>query len=720
MDSMMTRRGFLAAGASCAALAAIGTSTGCSSSQTEPLSSDASVTYTKATLCAGCANKCGIEAWVRGGKLWRFMGAEGHPHSGGYMCGRGQGLPSLTTSEDRVTEPMKADGKGGFVKVSWDDALSDIASHITGAGSKVALFQDGRATDAWYAKRFMASVGSPNYYDDSALTNANIDAAYKTLLGTTPVFDTANAEYIVLLDASGDETVRPVEVKEFQKVRENGGYVMAVDPRNAGADMLADEWVAVRPGYELAFLLGIMGDIAKKLDFDASFVEQYGEGFEEFRTAMLQYTPEWASEKCGVSIDAIYSAARGLVKAAPHCHVDVRPGALLGCGYATSLETVRCAVLLNAMLGAVNQTGGMFLAKVPAVDESVFESAPFTKVSASGDGIAQAGELGVASCQEALGAAAKGGADVALFVECDPAADWADSAKVEENLSGIGFKVVIDSVLTETAQKADYVLPAATYLEVESVVAPVAAEWSVAEKRNQAVAPAGEARAVYQIFTDLAKACGKGDDFAFELDDVNNAFCRVYGITLDGLNDTACCAIPGASVLAGDAPAIGTDSGKIPFASDVFEKAGLARVPQYADPTVAPNDHMPRLITGAQSMQTRTYTADADKIVALAKDSGAERAWLNPQTATNFGIADGDEAELSTSTGKIRVKVRVTSLINPEAVYVPPHYGIESKEMAQAAGYGASVWDIVPRASDAVTGAGMVCEVPVEIRKVGA
>ncbi len=83
------------------------------------------------------------------------------------------------------------------------------------------------------------------------------------------MFDTANAEYIVLLDASGDETVRPVEVKEFPK-SQNGGHVMAVDPRNAGADMLADEWVAVRPGYELAFLLGIMGDIAKKGDFDAS------------------------------------------------------------------------------------------------------------------------------------------------------------------------------------------------------------------------------------------------------------------------------------------------------------------------------------------------------------------------------------------------------------------------------------------------------------------
>ena len=78
---------------------------------------------------------------------------------------------------------------------------------------------------------------------------------------------------------------------------------MAVDPRNAGADMLADEWVAVRPGYELAFLLSIMGDIVKKGDFDASFVEQYGEGFEEFHAAMLQYSPEWAAEKCGVSLD---------------------------------------------------------------------------------------------------------------------------------------------------------------------------------------------------------------------------------------------------------------------------------------------------------------------------------------------------------------------------------------------------------------------------------
>ncbi len=113
MDSMMTRRGFLAAGAA---------------ARHWPQSAPRRVVLPRKLVgrvqmprsrtpkrrCALAVRiKCGIEAWVRGGKLWRFMGAEGHP-AFWRLCGRGQGLPSLTTSEDRVTEPMKADGKGGF------------------------------------------------------------------------------------------------------------------------------------------------------------------------------------------------------------------------------------------------------------------------------------------------------------------------------------------------------------------------------------------------------------------------------------------------------------------------------------------------------------------------------------------------------------------------------------------------------------------------------
>ncbi|MDU5612972.1 MAG: DUF5937 family protein, partial [Slackia sp.] len=525
-----------------------------------------------------------------------------------------------------------------FLKAYWTDVFAREWDHI-GAVEIRRLSEEKHALAAIGHRAYLAGCHAGISVDDDAVRlqkSMGFTIPYRSIKKVEIVisayvrphlmmncFDDVLTIYKGVDMAISDRETSFAEVEKFAKARENGGSVVAVDPRYAGADMLADEWVAVRPGSELAFLLGIMGEVALEGTFDADFVARYGEGFEEFRGAMLRYTPAWAAEQCGVAEHAVHAAAQGLVKAAPHCHVDIRPGMLLGCGYATSFETVRCAVLLNAMLGAVNQTGGMFLAKIPAIDESVFENAPFTKVTAAGESIAQTDGLGVASCQEALEAAAKGGADVALFVECDPAADWPDSAKVEEDLDNIGFKVVVDSVLTETAHKADYVLPAATYLEAESVVAPVAAAWSLAEKRNRVVAPAGEARAVHRIFTDLATACGKGDDFAFGLDDVNDALCKAYGVTLDGLKDTACCAIPNAAVHAGDAPAIGTESGRIPFAGDAFAQAGLDRVPRYTDPEATSDDGMPRLITGAQSMQMRTYTADAETIAAFAKDMAA-------------------------------------------------------------------------------------------------
>ena len=115
-------------------------------------------------------------------------------------------------------------------------------------------------------------------------------------------------------------------------------------------------------------------------------------------------------------IDDLFRGA-WLVKAAPHCRVTF---AQARCAIAArQVWTVRCAVLLNAMLGAVEPDGRHVPGEGSAVDESVFESAPSTKVSASGDGIAQAGELGAASCQGGFGRCWQGGADVALFVECD-------------------------------------------------------------------------------------------------------------------------------------------------------------------------------------------------------------------------------------------------------------------------------------------------------------
>ena len=729
MNDVMTRRGFVAAGTgAAAAMAALagpsvlgGTGQALAAGQAQA-PNDA---WCVPTLCDGCGNHCGIDAWVRGGKLWRFLGSGTHPHTLGAMCGRGQGYPSIVYSEDRVATPMKNDGKGNFTAVGWGDALADIAARIVEApASRVAMFQDGRGNDSFYTKRFMQAIGSANYFDESALGDADIVAGLTAVLGAFPEPDIAGSKYIVLLDKSTNEGMRPSEGKELLHAKEAGAHIVSVDPRYSGVTQLADEWVCVRPGYELAFLLGVMGELVKEKLYDADFVSAWGNGFDEFAAAVGQYTPAWAETQCDVPQAKIIEVAHGLADAAPHCYVDLQWAGTVGCGYANSLETVRCIVLLNAMLGNFNQEGGMVFSAAPYLGDDIYPTDLFPElpaVDAEPLG-AQKHPLGAgASCQEAMRAAGKGELDVALFVESDPAATWPDTAQTGADLDSIGFKVAIDCLLTDTAMKCDYVLPTLTYLERDGLVETAGAKLPMAVMRNAAIDPVlPEAKPLYQIIVELAQACGEGDAFGFSLDDVNKARCDAYGVSYDGLKTAGQADIPGAALSYGDGFWLGTASGKVDFASEAFASAGYSPVPKYQEPSTPPNEYAPRLITGTQIFQNRAFTTDADKLAEVARDTGADRAWINPSTAALFGVADGDTVEISAGGQSVKATARVTERIHPQAVYLPPHYGAASPHLSQVEGYGARQQALVPRAAEETTGAGMVCEVVVSIRKVGA
>ena len=193
------------------------------------------------------------------------------------------------------------DGQGNFVAVSWDEAIADIASRIKETDpARVALFQDARATDQYYAQRFMNALGSANYCTDTVLTDMDILTGITNILGVYPAPHAEGSKYIVLLDKSYYEGVRPVETEEVIHVRENGGKVVAVDPRLPSVGTLADEWVCIRPGYELAFLLGVMGHLLNNDLYDKAFVEANGNGFDDFAKSVRGYDAAWTSEKTGI------------------------------------------------------------------------------------------------------------------------------------------------------------------------------------------------------------------------------------------------------------------------------------------------------------------------------------------------------------------------------------------------------------------------------------
>lgn len=726
-DSALTRRSFLAAGAAVGAAAAFG-GVGVGGLRNEAFAwgEDHVVEYA-ATTCDGCGNKCGMGTWTQDGALWRFMGLENHPFAHGHLCMRGLGYTASAYSEDRLTTPLKNDGQGNFSAVSWDEAIADIASRIKETDpARVALFQDSRVTDQYYAQRFMNALGSANYYTDTVLSDMDILTGITNILGVFPAPHAEGSKYIVLLDKSYYEGVRPAEMEEVIRVRENGGNVVAVDPRLPSIGALADEWVCVRPGYELAFLLGVMGHLLNNDLYDKAFVEANGAGFDEFAESVRAYDAAWASEKTGVPEEKIVEIAEGLAAAAPHCYVDMQWAGTVGSGYRNSAETVRCILLLNAMLDNFNQEGGWVFPLGPWVDDSAFDASVFKPVGypknyAIGAGVHPLAYMYANDCQAAMAAAAEGALGVASFFGSNPLADYPQAAMTAEDVANIGFKVVVDGFMTETAKTADYVLPEVSYLERRGIVGTATAPMTVATLRNPAIEQVHpETKPTYQIIVDLAEACGLGEYFTFTLDQLSETYCAAYGVSYDALKSDGLAPIPGCELEFGSVPMFATKSGKIEFSCEAYAVGEMKAVPTWIEPAATPADGSLRLITGDQVFQNKTYTRASDKLTQIAKNFEADRVWIASSRAAELGIADGDTVELSNENGAVQAEVRVTGRIHHDAAYLPPHYGCASEEIRTAFGFGASHKALVTRQAEPESGAGMLQDVLVNVKKVGA
>lgn len=637
-DSALTRRSFLAAGAAVGAVAAFG-GVGVGGLRNEAFAwgEDHVVEYA-ATTCDGYGNKCGMGTWTQDGALWRFMGLENHPFAHGHLCVRGLGYTASAYSEDRLTTPLKNDGQGNFSAVSWDEAIADIASRIKETDpARVALFQDSRATDQYYAQRFMNALGSANCYTDTVLSDMDILTGITNILGVFPAPHAEGSKYIVLLDKSYYEGVRPAETEEIIRVRENGGNVVAVDPRLPSIGALADEWVCVRPGYELAFLLGVMGHLLNNDLYDKAFVEANGAGFDEFAESVRAYDAAWASEKTGIPEEKIVEIAEGLAAAAPHCYVDMQWAGTVGSGYRNSAETVRCILLLNAMLGNFNQEGGWVFPLGPWVDDSAFDALVFKPVGypknyAIGAGVHPLAYMYANDCQAAMAAAAEG----ALFFGSNPLADYPQAAMTAEDVANIGFKVVVDGFMTETAKTADYVLPEVGYLERRDIVGTATAPVTVATLRNPVIEQVHpETKPTYQIIVDLAEACGLGEYFTFTLDQLNETYCAAYGVSYDALKSDGLAPIPGCELEFGSVPMFATKSGKIEFSCEAYAVGEMKAVPIWIEPAATPADGSLRLITGDQVFQNKTYTRASDKLTQIAKDFEADRVWIASSRAVH-------------------------------------------------------------------------------------
>jgi thiosulfate reductase / polysulfide reductase chain A len=683
------------------------------------------------TLCDACGNWCAINVYTRGDRIWK---AEGNPISGnnvGRICAKGHAMLHEVDNPDRIKSPLKRVGPNKFEPISWEKAYQEIGERVKKIVAKdgpeslfLLQYPEGNAP---IVNRFIRALGSPNLFNHGTTCFLPRNIGWWLTIGDTkPEHDFANARMIVFIGRNPAAGLHLRQLDEIAKAKGRGARMVTVDPRCSEIAATSDTWVRIRPGTDLALMLAVAHVIIKEKLYQADFVEKYTQGFDEFAKKVEPYTPEWAGQKTTVPEDAIVQLARDLAAAAPRAIIHRGYHGAMGTQYKNSLQLVRAVACVNGLLGNFNQRGGLFFGpkvNLGNLDKEKFPPVPkvaATMADGSGDPerypLVSPG-VGIAHAIPELILAGK--LKAGFVHHNNPLRSNPNPARVIEGYRRLELLVCFDYVLSETASLADYVLPESHYLERDDVVHTSSSYFTKQISiRQQVVKPRYDTKPMVQILVELAPHVGIGKYFHFTLDEWNVAALKPLGVELDRLKKEGVIDL-GGEWKPGE-PKFKTQSGKLEFLSTVMQDVNLPAVPEWEEPLVAPDPKDPhsfRLIHGKQAFQTHARTVNQKYLKEITTLNDWNKVWIHPARANALGIKEGDCMTITSSVGKGRARARVTDGIHPDCVFVPSGYGVFSRNLHTAFGYGVSYNDFLPTYFDPVLGHAMTCEIVVDIKK---
>ena len=339
------------------------------------------------TTCFNCESACGLLAYVDRETLQvrKFEGNPEHPGSRGRNCAKGPATLNQVTDPDRILHPLKRAGERGagkWVRVSWDEALDEIAGRIRTTivedRRNEVMYHVGRHGEDGFTERVLAAWGVDGHNTHTNICSSGARAGYQYWMGLDrPSPDYAEAKVILLISAhlESGHYFNP-HAQRIVEAKTSGAKLIVVDVRLSNTATHADHWLAPHPGTEPAILLAIANHLIQNRLYDREFVRRWWnwqefmgserpeteatfERFEEeLRGLYAEYTFEMAASESGIDAATIAEVARLVAgagtKLATHNWRSAAAGNLGG------WQVARCLFLLNALTGAVASEGGVF------------------------------------------------------------------------------------------------------------------------------------------------------------------------------------------------------------------------------------------------------------------------------------------------------------------------------------------------------------------------
>lgn len=674
-------------------------------------------------------SQCKMRVEVKEGRVIEIRGDPTDPENKGELTPRGKHMREILYAPDRLKYPMKRveeKGEGEWERISWDEVLTTIADKFNeikkGYGAEAIDFHYGHYHSgdiSSYLSRLANLIGTPNISTPNLVCHVpRIFMQFIFDFGAVVPPDVAHTSLIIIWGGNPKITNKPQEIA-IKEARERGAKLVVIDPMVTTYAQEADMHAQLRPGTDGALALGMLNVIINEELYDAEFVEEWTIGFDELKEFVKDYPPEEVEEITWVSAETIREIARRYATTKPAC---ISPRNAMD-QHTNASCAIRAINILMAITGNLDVKGGNIIA-LPVLmglnDVSLGEKIPpealGKKIGVDRCLISKILHMFPTAATPALWDAiiySKPYPIKGMFVmAANPVLTCANSKVVEEALRKLDFLVVADIFMTPTAELADIVLPACTFLEktrYATYSTHADHSWNARSRivlSPKVVEPLYESWSDWQIICELGKKLGYAEYFPWETrEEAIDYELEPLGVTCEKLRahpEGITIALPPLmykkfsgffggilrSILKmtkfkdypemyrkyeGFMEGFFTPSKKVELYSERLEELGYDPLPVYREPAESPVSRpdlateYPLILTTGSKLETYTHSMMRN-IPELYEQFPENLLEINPERAAKLNIEDGDVVGVESPRGRIECSAFVTDRIDPRVV----------------------------------------------------
>lgn len=634
------------------------------------------------TFCPICTSHCSSKVTVDNGEIigWEPETLSGLPSD---HCPSYKGLANgeISSHPDRLKYPQKrvgAKGEGKWERISWDEALDTIAEKLTAIKEKFGpeYFAIGlgeyHGLEFAFGERLASAFGTPNVSTPRHLCDAPRNAGNTITTGMQYLTGSRKGPpgLLVFWGNNAWETGGSGAREGIKASLAGGAKLAVIDPKRIDIAKRADLWIKPRPGGDGALVMGILKEIIERKVYDEDFVAKWTVGFDKLQEHVATFTLD--------DVERASWVPRRQIEELVELYAENKPVAWRTRNRFSQVHNIqinRAITILDALTGCVG---------VPGAEPSTIASYPFPRPGrvffpkgAPRDAMKSLGghpfsmKSGYIPYQALTNAVVNEKPypiKAALFLVCNPLCSYPNARKAYDMMMKLDFSVVMELFMTPTAALADIVLPAATLGEYDAVAHQ--SQGAALYAFPKLVEPPGEAWSDPYIINEIGKRLGLGEYFPWNSDrDIVDFMLQTSGITWEEFQEKRVLG-PTRESVEPEEGRFETPSGKVEiYCEQMREQYDCSPMPTWeelSDFPFEPSEEYPLLMTTALE---KFFPLGSFKMIdSLRKRKPDPLVELNPETARELGLVEGEWVYIESKLGRITQKLYLDPDLDPRVV----------------------------------------------------